>query len=104
MTQAARQRDVARDQTDPDRYPALAFWRESHHRGLSFAVDDPIARAARYEANTEELDRLARSARASREARVWQKAAEEELATAVKILADAHREFTQAPRAHRPSD
>jgi hypothetical protein len=104
MTQAMHRRDEAPGATDPDRYPALTFWRESHERGLTFAAQDPIARAARYEANAEELDRLADRARTPREAGVWRKGAEQELATAVKILADADRELAQASPARRPSD
>jgi len=78
------------------RYQALDLWRAARQRGITFAANDPLERAACREANAVELDHLASAARSRREAAVWRSAADAELAESLAILAEAQRRLQAA--------
>jgi hypothetical protein len=78
------------------RYQALDLWRAARQRGVTFAANDPLERAACREANAVELDHLASAARSPREAAVWRSAADAEMGESVAILAEAQRRLQAA--------
>jgi len=96
MPRAEPAHDAATTATGPRRYPALELWRAARQRGITFAANDPLERAACREANAAELEHLASVARSPREAALWRAVADTELAEAVAILAAAQRR-AQAP-------
>jgi hypothetical protein len=76
----------------PRPYPALAEYVAAARRGCAFGVDHPIAQAARYEANAQELYAWADGPATSPTSReTWLAAADEEMAKAARILIDAER-------------
>jgi hypothetical protein len=74
------------------RYPALDEYRDAYGHGEPYPIEHPISRAARHEANAQELYMLAdKPATSSLSRQTWLAAGDGEMGIAARILVDADR-------------